>query len=284
MKKLTLVVTSLLAHSVSFANPDLNIDGPVETESIRIASYNIMASRMGDTGAIRDAIKSIDADIIGLQEVDNKTGRSATNFGQADSVPINQAEYFAKELGLHFAFCQAIEFDGGEYGHAVLSKYPVEIVKKVELPNKDDKEQRVACAIKVKVPNYPAPVIAVTAHLDHTDTDLRLDQVRTLNGEFSAWHFKNGLPVIIGDLNLPTQSNEYFELQQWFKETDKDLKLTAPAWNPDRKIDYIMTSAAQQWYIQNVAVPKPTDKVSGKAWYEISDHLPVIVDMKLTMK
>ncbi|NOH82087.1 endonuclease [Vibrio sp. RE86] len=283
MNKLTLLAATTLLSTSALAT-DLNIDGAADTDSIRIASYNIMASRMGDTVAIRDAIKEINADIIGLQEVDNKTERSGKNFSSKGVEPLNQAEYFAKELNMHYAFCQAIEFDGGSYGHAILSKYPVKTVKTVQLPNKDNKEQRVACAVEVDVPNYPAPIIAVTAHLDHTDTDLRLAQVRALNGNFSAWHFGHGIPVVIGDLNLPTQSNEYFELQQWFKETDKDLQLTAPAWNPDRKIDYIMTSTAQEWDIESVEVPKPTATVSGKAWYEIADHLPLIVDMKLTEK
>lgn len=282
IKRTLFVATILMSTTVTSAN--LNIDGETNTDTIRVATFNIMASRMGDTEAIRDAIKHIDADIIGLQEVDNKTGRSGKNFSAEGSIPVDQAAYFAEKLNLHYAFCQAIEHDGGTYGHAILSKYPVKTIKKVELPNKDNKEQRVACAVEVNIPSYPAPVIAITAHLDHTDINLRLAQVRALKSNFSAWQLKHGFPIIIGDLNLPHQSNAYFELLQLFNETDKDLKLTAPSWNPDRKIDYILTSAAQEWDIENAKVPSPTEKIGGKSWYEITDHLPLIIDMSLTKK
>ncbi|PSW20246.1 endonuclease [Photobacterium sanctipauli] len=276
--------TSLIFCHPALANSDVLIDGPVETDTIRVASYNIMASRMGDTSAIKDAVKAIDADIIALQEVDNMTVRSGKNFSSTGSDAINQAEYIATELGMHYAYCKTIDFDGGAYGHAILSKHPVTMVKQLDLPNQDNKEQRSACAIEVDVPNYPAPIMAVTAHLDHSDTDLRLSQVRFLNDNFSYWKFKSAIPVLFGDMNLPPQSHEYFELQQWFKETDKQLQYTAPAWNPDRKIDYILTSTAQEWDIQSATVPKATDTPVNIPWYKISDHLPVIVDMKLTEK
>ncbi|WP_194435186.1 endonuclease/exonuclease/phosphatase family protein [Vibrio fluminensis] len=284
MKKSLLALATMFAASSVFAS-NVIIDGPVDTNSIRVASYNIMASRMGDTQVIRDAIKAIDADIIGLQEVDNNTGRSAANFGGSNTTPVNQAKYIADELGMNFVFCEAIEFDGGKYGTAILSKHPIKLIEHMYLPNMEGKEQRSACSVEVNIPGYPAPIAAITTHLDHTDTALRMAQVRTLNDAFSTWQLPNALPIIIGDLNLTPVNPEYVELQSWFTPVDhEDLTYTAPSWNPDRKIDYILTSNAQQWDIENIEVPKPTDKVSGKAWHEIADHLPLIVDMKLEEK
>lgn len=277
---LSAITLGLTAAFSSFANEPL-IDKAVSTENIRVSSYNIMASRMGDTDAIAEAVKSLNADIIGLQEVDNKTGRSGKNFSAAGHSPINQAEYIAKQLGMNYYFCKAIDHDGGEYGTAVLSKHPIKFVKRMELPNIEGAEQRSACAVEVDVPNYPAPVMAVTTHLDHTTQPLREEQVRTLQAKFSSWNFKHALPIIIGDLNLPPQSTEYKELTAWFNETDKALTLTAPAWNPDRKIDYILTSNAQEWDIKKVEIPKPMDKVASVPFAELTDHLPLTVEMQL---
>ncbi|MCR3971007.1 endonuclease/exonuclease/phosphatase family protein [Aeromonas veronii] len=258
------------------------IDSPVKTGDIRVGTYNIMASRMGSTDDIVDAIKKMNVDIIGLQEVDSMTSRSGKNFSKKGSPPINQAEYIAKKLGLNFYFCKATDYDGGEYGTAVLSKFKVKVNKTMILPNIEGAEQRTACAVEVDVPNYPAPVMLITTHLDFTTQPLRAEQVRTLQTEFSSWQFPHALPIVIGDLNLPPQSSEYFDLTAWFNDTDKKLQYTAPSWNPDRKIDYILTSKAQEWNIKNVFIPKPTDEVEGKKSYAlISDHLPMVVEMNL---
>ncbi len=65
---------------------------------VKIASFNIQASRAKSMQNIVAAIKKIDADIIGLQEVDNKTNRSAMNFSKKGSpIPIDQAKYIAEK-------------------------------------------------------------------------------------------------------------------------------------------------------------------------------------------
>ena len=277
-------VIGFIVLSSSTLASDRLMDGPADTDSIRVGSYNIMASRMGSTDAIVEAIRKMNVDIIGLQEVDNMTGRSGKNFSKEGSNPVNQAEYIANKLGMNYYFCKAIDHDGGEYGTAVLSKYDLKLSKRMELPNIKGAEQRAACAVEVDVPNYPAPVMLVTTHLDFTTQPLRAEQVRTLQTKFSSWQFKNALPIIVGDLNLPPQSTEYLDLTAWFNGTDKELKYTAPSWNPDRKIDYILTSNAQKWDIKDVYIPKPSDRATpeSKPYASVSDHLPLLVEMKLT--
>lgn len=277
-------ITNLILLSTSSLASDFLIDGSVKTNNVRVGSYNIMASRMGDTDAIVEVIRNMNVDIIGLQEVDNMTGRSGKNFSKSGSSPLNQAEYIAKKLGMNFYFCKAIEHDGGEYGTAVLSKFKLKLNKSMILPNIEGAEQRAACAVEINIPSYPAPIMLVTTHLDFTTQALRAEQVRTLQTQFSYWQFKHALPIIVGDLNLPPQSTEYQDLTAWYNDTDSELKYTAPSWNPDRKIDYILTSSAQKWNINSVFVPKPTDKATtdSKPYALISDHLPLIVEMKLT--
>lgn len=175
------------------------------TENIKVGSYNIRASRTGSTNDLVDVIRQMDADIIGLQEVDNMTVRSGNNFDDSGKAkPINQAAYLAEKLNMNYYFCKAVEHDGGEYGTAVISKYPLSLRKREDLPNIDGGEQRSACAVEVDVPNYPAPVMLVTTHLDFTTQPLRAEQVRTLQTQFSSWQFKDSLPIIVGDLNYPS--------------------------------------------------------------------------------
>ncbi|HFU9707238.1 TPA: hypothetical protein ACH7QX_005315 [Escherichia coli] len=74
-------VIGFIVLSSSTLASDRLMDGPADTDSIRVGSYNIMASRMGSTDAIVEAIRKMNVDIIGLQEVDNMTGRSGKNHG-----------------------------------------------------------------------------------------------------------------------------------------------------------------------------------------------------------
>ena len=249
--------------------------------TIRIGSYNIMASGMADTDIIVAAIAAMNANIIGLQEVDNQTLRSGKNFSTNGCAPLNQAEYIAGKLGLNYCFCKAMDFDGGEYGTAILSRYPLKVHKSIQLPNTNRTEPRAACAVEIRLSDYP--VVAVTTHLDHTSQQLRAEQVRALTSHFST----NEPLILIGDLNLTPDSDEYQHLIQYFCETDAKLTPTEPSWEPQNKIDYILLSKANTqapfWDIQDFYIPKPEDKVRSVPYAEISDHLPITVLLSASM-
>src|SRR5690606_28018267 len=69
-----------------------------------------------DIDAIARAIKDQDPDLVALQEVDVNTQRSGK---------FNQAEEIARRLGMSFFFAKAIDHGGGDYGVAILSKFPM---------------------------------------------------------------------------------------------------------------------------------------------------------------
>ena len=252
---------------------------PAIYPKIRIGSYNIMASAMTGTDGLAAAIAAMNADIIGLQEVDNQTLRSGRNFSKNGGTPLNQAEYIAGKLGLNYCFCKAMDYDGGEYGTAVLSRYPLKLCKRIELPNTHKNEEpfepRAACAVAADVPGYPAPMLVVVTHLDHTSSQLRTKQLRALTSGFCE--FPGGPLILIGDLNLTPDSNQYEYLMKYFCETD--ITPTEPSWEPQNKIDYILFS--QHWEIQNFYIPKPGDCVSALPYAEISDHLPITATVRL---
>lgn len=86
---------------------------------IKIASYNIQNLAGGSKkDKVVEVLKAIDADIVGLQEVDVYTSRGGSN--------VNQAELLAKECGYpYWHFTKSIDYGGGSYGHAILSRYPI---------------------------------------------------------------------------------------------------------------------------------------------------------------
>lgn len=106
-----------------------------ENIKLRFASYNIFHGGRADFDMSKIAQNILDngIDVVGLQEVDMGTLRS----GRLDTL---------KELSLatgylHYVFFKTIDFDGGEYGTAVLSKYPIIFSEKYML-NSGNSEQR----------------------------------------------------------------------------------------------------------------------------------------------
>ncbi len=92
----------------------------ISVHSIRVATYNIHKCRGLDgrvrPGRIVDVLREIDADIIALQEV----VRVETPRPDQD-----HARFIAAELGMHFRFGENRPLNGGSYGNALLSRYPL---------------------------------------------------------------------------------------------------------------------------------------------------------------
>lgn len=297
MKKMILVsIMMFMFMGVSQAKEVNNVlyDGVVTNKpSVKIATFNIRASRMGSTDNLVDAVKKINADIIALQEVDNKTERSKKNFSKKGrTTPVNQAKYIAEKTGMNYLFFKTIDFDGGEYGIALLSKYPMEYYKEISLPNIKDinnspnaknMEARKAGSAFITIPGMPAPILAVVTHITNGAEDiLKIAQTTQISRSFTPDNVPNAMPIIMGDFNAVPSMSSNLIMERYFKNIDKNMNYTAPAWNPDRKIDYIWVSNAQKWEVSKFNIPSPTQKVNDKAtWGEASDHLPIVTTLTL---
>lgn len=102
--------------------------GTVGLMKLRVVSYNIRNGHdvRHDMSLLAADILSVGADLVGLQEVDVCTSRA----GGRDTL----AE-LAHALGWeHYAFCRAIDFAGGQYGTAILSRYPIISFEIIPLP------------------------------------------------------------------------------------------------------------------------------------------------------
>ncbi len=90
-----------------------------QSPTLRIMTYNIHhcegTDRQIDIERIAEIIRKSGCDLVALQEVDRRTTRSNQ---------VDQLTELARLTGLHPYFGKAIDFGGGEYGVAILSKYP----------------------------------------------------------------------------------------------------------------------------------------------------------------
>ncbi len=237
---------------------------PMNEVRSRVLSYNIRHCRgMDDSVQVArtaDKIRSLDPDIVGLQEVDMNVNRSG---------PVNQPAELGRMLGMHAAFGAFMDYDGGQYGMAILSRYPLRNVRTVPLPAGE--EPRVALVAEVRLPSGEALTI-VNVHFDWIDDDKsRFAQATSLA------EFLRGLKtpyVLLGDFNDTPGSRTISLFQSLAGEAKKPEKdrLTFSSTKPEKEIDFIFFSPAERWQARDTRVL--TEKL-------ISDHRPLITELTL---
>lgn len=99
---------------------------------IRILSYNVRHfendNKQLEYNNIAKIIKSLNVDVVCLQEVDKKTKRSNG---------VDQIKEIATLTGMHSAFSKGIDYQDGEYGNGMLSKEKAIETKQFALPGKE---------------------------------------------------------------------------------------------------------------------------------------------------
>ena len=230
-------------------------------KEMTLASYNIKhgAGMDGQLNLERTigVLKKIDADIVALQEVDNKCTRSKK---------VDQAAVIAKALGMKHAYAKAMNFQGGEYGLAVLSKYPILEMKRHEFPSVG--EPRVAMEIIVE-PVKGQKMSFISLHFDYVSEEIRQPQIKAL---FKALENTKHPVVLIGDFNATPDSDSIkLFAQEWTNIPKKGDNLTAPASKPRNEIDYFMTRGIDASKLTCTVIE---EKVA-------SDHRPLMMKLPL---
>ncbi|AKJ42926.1 Uncharacterized protein conserved in bacteria [Pragia fontium] len=243
-----------------------------EAPILKVATFNIAAGKVSDMTAIAKAIKAMNVDIVALQEVDKLTARSGK---------VDQLAELMKLTGMYGVFGRAIDFDGGQYGLAYLSKYPIKDQVIYPLPS-GQREQRIAFVAKVEVPNFAAPITVVNAHLDtKEDPTMRLEQVRELNDRTIEIR---GIKLLFGDMNDVPRSVTWQELDRYWNDIQPENRdgRSWPAENAEIKVDYIFTGNAQRWHLDSLTIPNANGEWAGVNWPLVSDHLPIVAELRMT--
>jgi endonuclease/exonuclease/phosphatase family metal-dependent hydrolase len=232
-------------------------------DTLRVLSYNIHHGEgidgKVDLARLARVIRESKPDLVALQEVDQNVRRSGS---------VAQTAELAKLTGLHGYFGKQIDYDGGEYGQSILSRFPIEKTSIDWLPGEPDRERRIAVSGRVSVGGRP--VTFVTTHLHHISPEFRDRQAAKLNELFGS----SGHPVILaGDLNAPPESRPLEILSSTWMLTSPDRSLlTFPAGVPTKKIDFVL--ALPRVGFRGLREVVPDEKVA-------SDHRPVLVELEL---
>src|SRR5690606_29315244 len=162
-------------------------------------------------------LRSLDADIIALQEVDERVARSG---GQ------DQAERLGALLGMQHAFGSFMDYQGGRYGLAILSRCDIVDADKLRLT--EGNEPRVALAARVMSANDDT-LTFINVHFDWVaDDGYRFAQAREVTEYLDDLR---GGYVIAGDFDDQPGSRTLalFHVRALEAEKPRGRRMTFPA-------------------------------------------------------
>jgi len=241
----------------------VSTSAPAPAPTLRILTYNIHHGEGLDgkvnLARIAQVIMTSGADLVALQEVDRKTTRTGR---------VDQAMEIGILTNMHVRYGAAMAFQGGEYGQAILSRWPILMLRTHFLPNPAQREPRIAVSAVIQTGTGHV-VRFVSAHLDsNTEDDNRWLQAVRLQETFGM---DDSLPVILaGDLNDVTESRSLNRLMQHWTDASAGNPLpTAPAGTPQSRIDYVLLRP-KNWEVRGSTV---LDEAMA------SDHRPLLVTL-----
>lgn len=239
---------------------------------VHVPRITLPVYRPGQLGRIADALRGFDADVILLQEVNDRG---------LNSLGIDQAKEIGEKLSMHVASAHAHSEGFGMLkvqGNAVLSRFPISDVRELELnPATGGEERRIAVMVHVDHPGIPGGLWAVCAHLPSSRQDLRESDATRLADAAAR---QSGAVIVGGDFNAGPDSAaiERFAsgmarggkpvTDAWTKGEGEGRTSAAPEGR--QRIDYVWSSAE----LTPLAASVPRD-------VNESDHFMVVADLQM---
>lgn len=233
-------------------------------EPLRFMTFNIhhgegVDGRL-DLERIARVITDARADIVGLQEVDRGVARTASR---------DTLKELADLTGLRFAFGKNIDLQGGDYGNALLSRFPIVSEGNRPLEPVGGGEQRGVLQTVLDV--FGRRVLVLTTHFDHRrDSAQRPRSAQEMRDMITQWG--DGPVVMLGDFNDVPGSAAHETLTAVARDAwdtvGKGEGYTIPVDTPTRRID---------WILLRGLTPREAQVIRTDA----SDHLPVLVTATL---
>lgn len=247
-------------------------------------SWNVLHGRdyergIVDLDACAEAISSLDADVVAVQEVDRYQDRS-------DGV--DQVKELGARTGMHGVFAPALygspedqwepfekpDHGGRGYGIGMLSRFPIMGHVIERLPGGGVVNERKSAGTPSRPGWDHEPRIALSVTMDLGEHRLRVTNVHL---SYLPWRGMSqllaaaalarrgrGPSVLLGDFNLPRWAVRFGAME--FRHTGGAS--TFPADNPKVQLDHLLVRG----------VPKAKARVGPRL---TSDHLPLIVDLTL---
>ncbi len=204
---------------------------------MRIMSFNTQhclnfVTREIDFNVMAKAIRDLDADIVGLNEM-----RDAGT----DPEYTAQVAKLAELTGMpYFYFAKAIDTQGGPYGNGFLSKLPILDAETVAIPDPNprrfESRYETRCLLKVRL---AGDITVLVTHFG-LNADEQENAVAT-----ACDHLGDQRCILMGDFNLRPENPILDPIRARMRDTADAFgspKLSFPSDTPRCKIDYIFVS------------------------------------------
>jgi endonuclease/exonuclease/phosphatase family metal-dependent hydrolase len=167
---------------------------------LRVVTLNIW-NRLGPweerLAVIREGLRELSPDLVGLQEVIEAEGRT-------------QADAIAEGLGYHTAYGMANAYGAGvSLGNAVLSRWPIAAARVFPLPTGGTDERRSMILAEIGSPHGTIPFFVTHLNWKLHEGVVREQQVLEVGARVKEHAPVDGLPpVLVGDFNASPEASE----------------------------------------------------------------------------
>jgi len=214
----------------------------------------VLPHRQAISNLDRIADQLVPFDIVGLQEAD---------CGSFRSHQIQQAQYIAYRANLPYCYTQTTRDIGAiaSIGLGLLSRFPSLHIERHRLP-----ASRHGRGLMETVFQFSGLEVALfVTHLSLKKSS-RVRQMQYIAQQMGKYEHA----ILMGDMNCEPDSEEFSQLlAQASLQTDIHSPPTFPSWQPQRRIDHILTRG------------KPEIISLSPLLFIGSDHLPVIAEIKI---
>lgn len=251
-------------------------EGSSDAGVVRVLTWNIHAgadsSGVPNLERVAARIRAERADVVLLQEVDRGVARSGG---------VDQPAVLARLTGLHAAFRPSLAYQGGDYGLAVLSRWPVAHDTMVPLPV-DPPQRRSGGlttprgALVARLARPSGTLVVVNTHIDASRDDRwRQQEAARVAALADSLVRQPGTVVVVGgDMNSEPGSATQALLQAgtlrdaWRACGAGPDSLTYPSTVPRKRIDWLYLTGPSTCARARV-LPDPA-----------SDHRALLVELR----
>ena len=220
---------------------------------------------------LREAVRSVSADVVFLQEVHGAHEHHPQRYSNWPSMP--QYEFLADSLWPQFAYGRNAVYPAGDHGNALLSKFQIIRHENLDV-SINGHESRGMLHSVLRLPGGGPQIHAICVHLGLREGH-RVEQLKLLCKRLGE--LPPEAPVIVaGDFNdWRSKANDLLEpcgLREVFAEHLGKPARSFPARLPLLRLDRI--------YVRNLKAHHPK-VLSVRPWSHLSDHAPLSVEIEL---
>ena len=218
---------------------------------------------------LREAVRSVGADMVFLQEIHGTHERHPQRYSNWPDMP--QYEFLADSIWPQFAYGRNAVYPHGDHGNALLSKFQIVRYDNLDI-SQSGHENRGLLHCVLRLPGTGQEVHAICIHLGlrevHRQQHLRLlaQRIRAIPAEAAL--------VVAGDFNDWRQKADLSQsgLTEVFVHANGGFARTFPARLPLLALDRI--------YVRNLKIHNP-QVLTIRPWSHLSDHVPLSVEIEL---